>query len=149
MSAPNDVGEQHLCRTAPPREPIAGWRGIGCRATLVGWPTDDTETRHAAEIDALAEAGATGSISDLPVGAHCCDNCLNRCTKVQCRTMVCPMAVDKLARRWGERNGWKRQRPSFRSTAPLGDQLELSELLNDLAAGPEQLTKRKEMREAS
>ena len=149
MSAPRDVAKRHMGRTAPPRESKAGWRGIGGRATPNGWPTDDAKARHAAEIEALAEAGMARLISNQPIGDCFCGSRLDRCTKVHCRTMVCPMVVDKLARRWEERNEWKRHWSSFRTAALLVDQWEHSDFLNDLAGNPERLTKKEAMREAS
>ena len=149
MSAPRDVAKRHLGRTEPPRDPMPGRRDTGCRATPNGWSTVDAKTRHAAEIEALAEAGTAKLISDLPIGDCFCGTRLDRCTKVHCRTMVCPMAVDKLARRWGERNEWKRHWSSFRTAALMVDQWELSDFLNDLAGNPERLTKKGAMRKAS
>ena len=132
MSAPNGIAPQlpaHLGRSAPSRGPMAGWRNIGCRETPNGWPTDDKKTRHAAEIEALAEAGATGSISDLPTGVHCCDKRLDRCTKVRCRTMVCAMVAGGPTRHSKERMGGMCRSISFRQAARLADEKEISRLL--------------------
>lgn len=132
MSAPNGVARQHpahLGRSAPSRGPVGSWRNIGCREIPNGWPTDDKKTWHAAEIEALAEAGATGSISDLPIGVHCCGKCLDRCTKVQCRTMVCAMVAGGPTRCSKERMGGTCLSISFRKAARLADERKTSRLL--------------------
>ena len=107
MSVPQDVVRQLSVRlggNALPREPMPGWRDIGCRATPKGRPNDDARTWHAAEIEARAGPGVAGSISNLSVG-HFFASALDRCTTVQCRIMVCPMAVGRPMRRSKERKG--------------------------------------------
>ena len=149
MSAPRDVAKRHMGRTEPPRESKAGWRGIGGRAMPNGWPTDNTKTRHAAEIEALAEAGIARLISCLPVGDYSCGKRLGRCTTVQCRTMVYSMAVGRPMHRPKERKGCICRCCSFRKAARLADERENSKLPKDFAGNLERLTKMEEMREAS
>ena len=75
MSAPQDVVRQLSVRlggNALPREPMPGWRDIGCRAAPKGRPNDDARTWHAAEIEARAGPGVAGSISNLSVGNFFC-----------------------------------------------------------------------------
>ena len=152
MTVPKDAARQlpvHLGGIAPSREPVAGCRDSGFRATPEGWPMDDTKPWHSAGFEALAEAGAAGFISGPSFGDSSIDKRLDRCATVQCRTMVCALAAGRPMRRRMERNEWRRHSSSFRIFARLVDQLELSEFLNDLAGNPERLTKMEEMREAS
>ena len=151
MSAPQDVAKQLPVRsggTAPPRDPVAGWRGIGCRATSRGSPMNGVNAWFACEVDALAEAGATGLVSDLRAGAFCCDRRLDRCTRVPCRTMVCPMAVGTSMRRSKGRNGCMCRCRSFRKAARQADERGIAKLSQDLAGNPDRLTKKEEIREA-
>lgn len=127
---------------------MAGRRDIGCRAAPKGWLTDDTKTWHVTENEALAGAGGIGFISELRVGVSCRGKRLDRCTTVQCRTMVCPVAVGTPMRRSKERKGGMCRCFSFRKAARLADETEISKLLKDLAGNPERLTKKEEMREA-
>ena len=152
MSAAQDVAEQppvHLGRTAPPREPMPGRRDNGCRETPMGWPMDGTNSWHAVAIEALGGAGVAGSISCLPVGDYSCGKRLDRCTTVQCRTMVYSMAVGKPMHRPRERKGCICRCCSFRKAATPADEREISKLPKDLAGNLERLTKMEEMREAS
>ena len=107
MNAPQDVARRlpvRLDRNALPRGPTSGWRDSGCRVTPKGRPNDDTRTWHAAEIEARAGPGVAGSISNLSVGNFFA-SALDRCTTVQYRIMVCPMAVGRPMRRSKERKG--------------------------------------------
>ena len=129
MSVPQDVVRRPLGRTARPRVQIAGWRRVGCSATPMGWPMDVTKTWHAAEVEALTEAGAAGYVSNLPAGGYFLDKRLDRCARVQCRTMVCAMAAGGSMRRSKGRKGRVCRSISFRKAAMLADEREISRLL--------------------
>ena len=64
MNAPQDIVNR-----------LPFWHEIRFRATLKGWPMNDTNTWRAAENEALAEAGLAGFISNLPTGDHLCGKC--------------------------------------------------------------------------
>ena len=152
MSAPKDVAKRlpvHFGRTAPPRDPNAGWRDVGCKVAPTGWPVDDAKTRHAAGFEALAKAGAARCISNLPIGKYFAGKRLGRCATAKCRTMVCAMAAGRSMRRSKERKGCMCRCSSFRKAARLADEREISRLLKDLAGNPERRTKKEEEREAS
>ena len=106
---------------------------------------DDAKTRCAAEIKALAEAGIARLISDLPIGDYFCGTRLDRCTTVQCRTMVYSMVVGRPMHRPKERKGCICRCCSFRKAARLADERENSKLPNDFAGNLERLTKMEEM----
>ena len=129
MRAPGDVAKRHLGRTSPPREPMAGWRGVSCRTTPTGWPMDDAKALRAVETEALTEAGAAGFISSLPFGDCFLDRRLDRCAWVQCRTMVCATAAGGPLRRSKGRVGRTCRRNSFWKAARLADEREISRLL--------------------
>ncbi len=151
MSAPNGIAPQlpaHLGRSAPSRGPMAGWRNIGCRETPNGWPTDDKKTRHAAEIEALAEAGVAGSTSNLSIGI-----CIWQAPR--------PLHHGSMPDYGLSYGGWQTDAPferaqevhlrcfSFRKAVRLADEREISKLPKDLAGNPERLTKMEEISEAS
>ena len=102
-----------------------------------GWLMDGKKPWHAAEIEALEEAGAMGFISTEPIGVYHYTKRLDRRKKVRCRVTVYPMVVEKLKRRWKERKERKRHWFALRKAAKLVDEKELSVLLKSLAAQPE------------
>lgn len=114
-----------------------------------GWLMDGKKPWRAAEIEALEEAGAVGSISDFPVGTYHYDKQLGTDRAVHCRVTVYPMSVDRLKRRWKERKERKRHWFSLRKAARLVDEKELSELLRDLARNPRKFTENEEQKKAS
>lgn len=97
-----------------------------------GWLMDGKKPWHAAELEALEEAGAIGFISDEPVGIYHYLKRLGRKSNVQCRVTVYPMMVEKLKRRWKERKERKRHWFSPAKAAKLVDEKELSVLLKEL-----------------
>jgi 8-oxo-dGTP pyrophosphatase MutT (NUDIX family) len=97
-----------------------------------GWLMDDHKPWNAAKIEALEEAGAVGVISDTPIGIYHYDKRLGDGVAVHCRVTIYPMLVDKLKRRWKERNARKRHWFSPRKAAKLVDEPELSALLQAL-----------------
>lgn len=114
-----------------------------------GWLMDGKKPWHAAEIEALEEAGAVGYISDTAIGVYHYDKRLEGRRKVRCRVSVYPLMVDKLKRRWKERKERKRHWFSLRKAAKLVDEEELSALLKDLAKNPQQLSIAGDIRKAS
>lgn len=114
-----------------------------------GWLMDGKKPWHAAEIEALEEAGATGFISDRPIGHYHYDKRLGRGKRLHCRVTVYPMMVDTLRPRWKERQQRKRHWFSLRKAAKLVNEKELSDLLKTVARNPEQLTIIEDMHRAS
>lgn len=114
-----------------------------------GWLMDGKKPWHAAEIEALEEAGAVGFVSDEPMGVYHYDKGLGRGRSVRCRVTVYPMMVEKLKRRWKERKERKRRWFSPKKAAKLVDEKELAALLNDLAKNPERQPQIRELRKAS
>lgn len=104
-----------------------------------GWLMDGKKPWQAAKIEALEEAGATGFISDKPIGHYHYIKRLGRGRKLRCRVVVYPMMVDKLKRRWKERKQRKRHWFSLRKAARLVKEPELTELLNLLAESADDL----------
>jgi 8-oxo-dGTP pyrophosphatase MutT (NUDIX family) len=97
-----------------------------------GWLMDGKKPWHAAEIEALEEAGAIGFISDRAIGEYHYIKRLDRRAKVRCRVVVYPMVVEKLKKRWKERKERKRHWFSPRKAAKLVEEKELSALLRGL-----------------
>ena len=102
-----------------------------------GWLMNGKKPWHAAEIEALEEAGAVGSISDTEIGVYHYWKRLDDGTKVRCRVTVYPMVVKKLKRRWKERKERKRHWFSPKKAAKLVEEKELSDLLKSLTKRPE------------
>lgn len=98
-----------------------------------GWLMDGTKPWHAAEIEALEEAGAIGFISDTPIGHYHYDKRMEDGTKTRCRVTLYPMIVEKLKRNWKERKQRKRHWFSPRKASKLVEEKELSILLREVA----------------
>jgi 8-oxo-dGTP pyrophosphatase MutT (NUDIX family) len=114
-----------------------------------GWLMDGKKPWHAAEIEALEEAGATGYISPQPIGTYHYRKKLDRKNKVLCRVTVYPMMVDKLKRRWKERKERTRHWFSPAKAAKLVNEKELSALLKELSKKPSQAPVLRELRKVS
>ena len=114
-----------------------------------GWTMDGKKPCQAAKIEALEEAGAVGYVADQAIGAYHYTKNLGKGRSVRCRVTVYPMVVDKLKRRWKERNERKRHWFSLVKAARLVDEPELADLLRRLAENPEELTEIEEMRPAA
>lgn len=114
-----------------------------------GWLMDGKKPWHAAEIEALEEAGAVGFISDRAIGEYLYTKRIDRRTKIRCRVVVYPMVVDKLKKRWKERKERKRHWFSPRKAAKLVDEKDLSALLKGLEAKTASMKIVEEMRKAS
>ena len=107
-----------------------------------GWLMDGKKPWRAAEIEALEEAGAVGSIANDPIGTYHYDKRLSGGANLTCRVTVYPMRVDRLKRRWKERRERKRHWFSPRKAAALVDEPELAALLLTLARKPRLLRER-------
>lgn len=114
-----------------------------------GWLMDGKKPWHAAEIEALEEAGAVGFISHQPIGTYRYKKRLSAGRSVTCRVTVYPMIVEKLKKRWKERDERKRHWFSPRKAATLVEEEELSDILKDLARRPDQMAILQELSKAS
>ncbi|MBT8418276.1 MAG: NUDIX domain-containing protein [Silicimonas sp.] len=114
-----------------------------------GWLMDGKKPWRAAEIEALEEAGALGFISSVPVGIYHYQKGLGRGRKVRCRVTVYPMVVERLKRRWKERDERKRHWFSIRKAANLVDEDDLAALLRSIADAPEAHPAFADLRKAS
>lgn len=97
-----------------------------------GWEMNGRKPWHAAEIEALEEAGAIGTISPKPIGRYHYKKGLPGAKSVQCCVTLYPMRVEKLNRRWKERKQRKRRWFSPAKAAQRVDEPELRDLLQDL-----------------
>lgn len=102
-----------------------------------GWLMNGKKPWRAAEIEALEEAGAVGSISDTEIGVYHYAKRLDDGSKIRCRVTVYPMMVKKLKRRWKERKDRKRRWFSPKKAAKLVNEKELAEVLKALTTRPE------------
>ena len=114
-----------------------------------GWLMDGKKPWQAAKIEALEEAGATGFISDNPVGVYHYDKRLDAGRSIRCRVTVYPMIVDTLKRRWKESKQRKRHWISLKNAAKLVEEKELTALMLELAKEPDRLEAMEEIRQAS
>ena len=114
-----------------------------------GWLMDGKKPWHAAEIEALEEAGALGIISSKPIGTYHYAKRLSAKEKIKCRVTLYPMMVEKLKKRWKERKERKRHWFSPRKAALLVDEKELTKILKALAKNPESVPFIEELRKAS
>lgn len=101
-----------------------------------GWRMEGHKPWAAAEIEALEEAGAVGSIGSEAIGQYWYDKKLDDGSRVRTRVTVYPMIVEKLKKRWKERNERKRRWFSPKTAAKKVDEPDLAELLKSLAKKP-------------
>ncbi len=111
-----------------------------------GWTMDGKKPWQAAKIEALEEAGAVGYVADQAIGAYHYTKNLGKGRSVRCRVTVYPMVVDKLKRRWKERDERKRHWFSLNKAAKLVEEPELSDLLRELAKDTKKLTELNDLR---
>ncbi len=119
-----------------PRVLMVTTRDTGRWVMPKGWVMDGKKPWAAAEIEALEEAGAVGYISKEPIGVYHYDKRLTGGERLPCRVTVYPMIVDKLKRRWKERDERKRHWFSVAKAARLVDEPELAELLLSMGKNP-------------
>ena len=101
-----------------------------------GWEMDGLKPWHAAEIEALEEAGAKGRISREALGIYHYDKRLQDGKTLPCKVRVYPMIVDKLKRNWKERHERKRRWFSPGAAAKRVHEPELAQLLGGLSEKP-------------
>lgn len=101
-----------------------------------GWLMNGRLDWHAAEIEALEEAGAIGQIADEVLGHYTYDKRLSGGKKVRCRVSVYPMLVESLKKDWKERRERKRHWFSPKKAAKLVNEPELAELILSLKDKP-------------
>lgn len=100
-----------------------------------GWHMSGKKPWAAAEIEALEEAGAIGSISQEEIGAYHYFK-KTKSGKIRSRVTVYPMIVEKLKPRWKERKQRRRHWFSPKKAARLVKEEELSNLLGELVVKP-------------
>ncbi|ETX14925.1 NTP pyrophosphohydrolase [Roseivivax halodurans JCM 10272] len=94
-----------------------------------GWPMDGKKLWSAAEIEALEEAGATGFVGKVPIGAYHYVKRMGGKPDIACHVTVYPMVVEKLKKRWKERKERTRRWFDLRSAAKRVDEPDLVQLL--------------------
>ncbi len=114
-----------------------------------GWLMEGKTQQRAAEIEALEEAGAVGTVSKHPIGQYCYDKHYEGKDSVPCRVTLYPMAVQKLKRRWKEKNERTRRWFSPNKAAELVDEKDLSHLLKSLSNDPKTVTVTESLRRAA
>lgn len=114
-----------------------------------GWLMDGKKPWHAAEIEALEEAGAVGFISKKSIGCFHYDKRYEGKSSVHCRVTLYPLIVERLKRRWKERDERKRHWFSPSKAAKLVEEEELSRLLKGLSKNQETLAAIQKLRKAA
>ena len=114
-----------------------------------GWEMDGKKPWHAAEIEALEEAGALGTVKTAAVGHYHYEKWLDKNERIICRVTLYPMFVSRLKRNWKERKERKRHWFSLRKAARLVEEEELARLLRSLANNREILLALKERQNAA
>ena len=109
-----------------------------------GWRMDGKKDWHAAEIEALEEAGVVGTIGQRVIGTFNYAKNLGNGKARDVRVAVYPLYVDALKRRWKERDERTRRWFSAKGAAKAVDEPELEILLRDLSKG---IKKRPEIRD--
>lgn len=104
-------------------------RGTGRWVMPKGWTMAGHKPWEAAEIEALEEAGAEGTVLRSPVGEYAYDKILDDGSAVPCRVTVYPMMVERLKRRWKERGERTRRWFTPKAAARSVDEPELAALL--------------------
>ncbi len=114
-----------------------------------GWMMDGKKPWHAAEIEALEEAGAVGFISKKSIGCFHYDKRYEGKSSVPCRVTLYPLIVERLKRRWKERDERKRHWFSPAKAAKLVEEKELARLLKSLSDNQETLAVIEKLRKAA
>ena len=99
-----------------------------------GWEMDGKKPWRAAEIEALEEAGVLGHIGNDAIGMYRYAKVMDDGSIVPCHVRVYPMIVERLKRRWKERDERKRRWFTVKSAAKRVHEPELADLLLRLAA---------------
>ncbi len=111
-------------------------RGTGRWVMPKGWEMNDKKPWAAAEIEALEEAGARGSISRRKIGTYTYRKILDDGREMDCQVRVYPMMVERLARDWKERKERRRRWFSLKAAARRVSEPELAALLMALHRQP-------------
>jgi 8-oxo-dGTP pyrophosphatase MutT (NUDIX family) len=114
-----------------------------------GWTMDGKKPWHAAEIEALEEAGALGYIGTEVIGTYTYKKRMADGSLLKCEVDVYPMVVETLKRNWKERHQRKRRWFSPKSAAKRVVEPKLAKLLKGLAKKPAQQPVIREFLEAS
>lgn len=101
-----------------------------------GWEMNGKKPWHAAEIEALEEAGAKGHIGEECIGTYRYPKILNDGRVIPCEVRVYPMVVEKLLRDWKERKQRTRKWFTPKAAAKRVDEQELADLLMSLHKKP-------------
>ena len=101
-----------------------------------GWTMDGKKPWHAAEIEALEEAGALGYIGTEVIGTYTYKKRMADGSLLKCEVDVYPMVVETLKRNWKERHQRKRRWFSPKSAAKRVVEPKLAKLLKRLAKKP-------------
>lgn len=104
-----------------------------------GWTMPDHKPWDAAAIEALEEAGAEGHIGREAFGTYRYDKVLADGSKRRVTVQVFPMVVERLLKRWKERDERTRRWFPAREAARLVDEPDLAELLKRLKTKPKKL----------
>lgn len=97
-----------------------------------GWTIAGHKPWQAAAIEALEEAGAEGRVLKTAIGEYSYDKILEDGSARPCRVRVYPMVVDKLKRRWKERDERTRRWFTPKAASRSVNEPDLAELLLDL-----------------
>ncbi|SDY21064.1 NUDIX hydrolase [Citreimonas salinaria] len=101
-----------------------------------GWEMDGKKPWHAAEIEALEEAGAKGHIGRDCIGTYRYPKIMGDGRVIPCRVRVYPMVVEELLRDWKERKQRVRKWFTPKAAAKRVDEQELADLLMTLHKKP-------------
>lgn len=111
-------------------------RGTGRWVMPKGWVMDGKKPWHAAEIEALEEAGAIGRIASEPLGKYRYEKELGEGELVPIKVTVYPMLVRRLKANWKERQDRERRWFSLSGAAARVDEPDLRKLLLNLDRKP-------------
>ncbi|MDX1743402.1 MAG: NUDIX hydrolase [Ruegeria sp.] len=114
-----------------------------------GWLVDSKKPWRTAEIEALEEAGAIGAVSKRPISHFFYDKRYEDKSDVRCRVTLFPMVVEKLKRRWKEKDERTRDWFSPDQAAQLVEEQDLSHFLRDLSDNREAQAVIKRLRKAA
>lgn len=99
-----------------------------------GWLIKGKKPSETARIEACEEAGVLGKVHTKPIGDYHYVKSLQRGESCRCKVFVFPMVVEKLKKKWKERDERSRRWFSARKAAKLVSEPELATLLLGIAA---------------
>ncbi|WP_099827755.1 NUDIX hydrolase [Oceaniglobus indicus] len=124
-------------------------RGTGRWIVPKGWLMDGKKPWRAAEIEALEEAGAVGAIGSEPLGDYRYRKTLDDGSSLPIRVRLYPLVVERLKKRWKERDERKRKWFSVKGAARRVDEPELRDMLLSLVDKPKKVPAIREVLKAS